>query len=52
MSVSDINRIWPLFLAGLVTVSLNSTAYLRAGGAQGGIMAIDAGQMEAARPWA
>lgn len=28
MSVSDINRVWPLFLAGLVTVSLNSTAYL------------------------
>ena len=39
MSVSDINRVWPLFLAGLVTVSLNSTAYL----------AVDAGQMEAAR---
>jgi putative lysine transport system permease protein len=28
MSVSDINRVWPLFLAGLVTISLNSTAYL------------------------
>lgn len=25
MSVSDINRVWPLFLAGLVTISLNST---------------------------
>ena len=48
MSVSDINRIWPLFLAGLVTVSLNSTAYL-AEVLRGGIMAIDAGQMEAAR---
>ena len=48
MSVSDINRIWPLFLAGLVTVSLNSTAYL-AEVLRGGILAIDAGQMEAAR---
>ena len=48
MSVSEINRIWPLFLAGLVTVSLNSTAYL-AEVLRGGIMAIDAGQMEASR---
>ena len=40
--------IWPLFLAGLVTVSLNSTAYL-AEVLRGGIMAIDAGQMEASR---
>ena len=48
MSVSDINRVWPLFLAGLVTVSLNSTAYL-AEVLRGGILAIDAGQMEAAR---
>ena len=48
MSVSDINRVWPLFLAGLVTVSLNSTAYL-AEVLRGGILAVDAGQMEAAR---
>ena len=48
MSVSDINRVWPMFLAGLVTVSLNSTAYL-AEVLRGGILAIDAGQMEAAR---
>ena len=48
MSVSEINRIWPLFLAGLVTISLNSTAYL-AEVLRGGIMAIDAGQMEASR---
>lgn len=47
MSVSDINRVWPLFLAGLVTVSLNSTAYL-AEVLRGGILAVDAGQMEAA----
>ena len=48
MGVSEINRIWPLFLAGLVTISLNSTAYL-AEVLRGGIMAIDAGQMEASR---
>ena len=48
MSVSDINRVWPLFLAGLVTVSLNSPAYLSAV-LRGGILAVDAGQMEAAR---
>ena len=48
MSVSDINRVWPLFLAGLVTVSLNSTAYL-AEVLRGGILAVDAGQTEAAR---
>ena len=48
MSVSDINRVWPLFLAGLVTISLNSTAHL-AEVLRGGILAVDAGQMEAAR---
>ena len=48
MSVSDINRVWPLFLAGLVTISLNSTAYL-AEVLRGGILAVDAGQMEAGR---
>ena len=48
MSVSDINRVWPLFLAGLVTVSLNSTAYL-AEVLRGGIESIDPGQAEAAR---
>ena len=48
MSVSDINRVWPLFLAGLVTISLNSTAYL-AEVLRGGILAVDAGQSEAAR---
>lgn len=34
MSVSDINRVWPLFLAGLVTVSLNSTGLPRRGAAR------------------
>ena len=48
MSVSEINRVWPLFLAGLVTVSLNSTAYL-AEVLRGGILSIDTGQTEAAR---
>jgi putative lysine transport system permease protein len=48
MSVTEINRIWSFFISGLVTISLNSTAYL-AEVLRGGIMAIDAGQMEAAR---
>ena len=48
MSVTEINRVWSLFISGLVTVSLNSTAYL-AEVLRGGILAIDAGQMEAAR---
>ena len=48
MSVTEINRVWSLFISGLVTVSLNSTAYL-AEVLRGGILAIDAGQMEASR---
>ena len=40
--------IFNLFISGLVTVSLNSTAYL-AEVLRGGILAVDAGQMEAAR---
>lgn len=48
MSVTEINHIWSFFISGLVTISLNSTAYL-AEVLRGGIMAIDAGQMEAAR---
>ena len=48
MSIMEINRIWSFFISGLVTISLNSTAYL-AEVLRGGIMAIDAGQMEAAR---
>ena len=48
MSVTEINRVWSLFISGLVTVSLNSTAYL-AEVLRGGILAVDAGQMEAGR---
>lgn len=48
MSVSEINRIWSFFTSGLITVSLNSTAYLTEV-LRGGINSIDAGQMEAAR---
>ena len=42
MSVTEINRVWSLFISGLVTVSLNSTAYL-AEVLRGGILAVDAG---------
>ena len=48
MSVTEINNIWSCFISGLITVSLNSTAYL-AEVLRGGIEAIDAGQNEAAR---
>ena len=48
LSVSEINRIWSFFISGLITVSLNSTAYLTEV-LRGGINSIDPGQMEAAR---
>ncbi len=48
MSVTEINGVWSCFISGLITVSLNSTAYL-AEVLRGGIDAIDAGQNEAAR---
>ena len=48
MTVTEINQIWSCFTSGLITVSLNSTAYL-AEVLRGGIEAIDAGQNEAAR---
>ncbi|MCD8221471.1 MAG: amino acid ABC transporter permease [Clostridiales bacterium] len=48
MSVSQINEVWSFFISGLITISLNSTAYL-AEVLRGGIQAIDAGQAEAAR---
>jgi putative lysine transport system permease protein len=48
MSVTEINNYWSLFISGLVTISLNSTAYL-AEVLRGGINGIDAGQTEAAR---
>lgn len=48
MSVTEINQIWSFFISGLITVSLNSTAYL-AEVLRGGIESIDHGQTEAAR---
>jgi len=47
-TVTEINQIWSCFTSGLITVSLNSTAYL-AEVLRGGIEAIDGGQNEAAR---
>ena len=48
MTVSEIGAIWSTFVAGLVTISLNSTAYLMEV-LRGGIEAVDPGQNEAAR---
>jgi len=48
MSVSEINGIWSTFVAGLVTISLNSTAYMMEV-LRGGIESVDVGQVEAAR---
>lgn len=48
MTVSEIGRVWSTFVAGLVTISLNSTAYMMEV-LRGGIEAVDPGQMEAAR---
>ena len=48
MTVSEIGRIWSTFVAGLVTISLNSTAYMMEV-LRGGIEAVDSGQNEAAR---
>lgn len=48
MTVSEIGRIWSTFVAGLVTISLNSTAYMMEV-LRGGIEAVDPGQTEAAR---
>ncbi|MBQ9058285.1 MAG: amino acid ABC transporter permease [Atopobiaceae bacterium] len=48
MSVSEIGAIWSTFVAGLVTISLNSTAYMMEV-LRGGIEAVDSGQTEAAR---
>ena len=48
MTVTQMNQVWSAFMAGLITVSLNSTAYL-AEVLRGGIESIDAGQTEAAR---
>ncbi|WP_130811377.1 amino acid ABC transporter permease [Olsenella sp. Marseille-P4559] len=48
MSVTEINAVWSRFIAGLVVVSLNSTAYMMEV-LRGGIESVDKGQMEAAR---
>ena len=48
MSTTEVNAVWSTFTAGLVTVSLNSTAYIMEV-LRGGIEAVDAGQAEAAR---
>ena len=48
MTVTEIGRIWSTFVAGLVTISLNSTAYMMEV-LRGGIEAVDPGQNEAAR---
>ena len=48
MTVSEIGNVWSTFVAGLVTISLNSTAYMMEV-LRGGIEAVDAGQNEAAR---
>ena len=48
MSITEVNAIWSRFIAGLVVVSLNSTAYMMEV-LRGGIESVDPGQMEAAR---
>lgn len=48
MTVSEIIAVWSTFVAGLVTISLNSTAYMMEV-LRGGIEAVDPGQAEAAR---
>lgn len=48
MSVTEIGMVWSTFVAGLVTISLNSTAYMMEV-LRGGIEAVDLGQTEAAR---
>ena len=48
LSTTEINGIWSTFVAGLVTISLNSTAYMMEV-LRGGIESVDEGQTEAAR---
>lgn len=48
LTVSETNAIWSRFIAGLVVVSLNSTAYMMEV-LRGGIESVDKGQTEAAR---
>lgn len=48
LSTTQINGIWSTFVAGLVTITLNSTAYMMEV-LRGGIESVDKGQTEAAR---
>lgn len=48
MDAQAANQIWTTFVAGVVTISLNSTAYMMEV-LRGGIEAVDPGQAEAAR---
>ncbi len=48
LTTTQINSIWSTFVAGLVTITLNSTAYMMEV-LRGGIESVDPGQMEAAR---
>ncbi len=46
-SITEVNQAWSFFTAGLITVSLNTAAYL-AEALRGGIESLDKGQREAA----
>ena len=48
LTTTEINGIWSTFIAGLVTITLNSTAYMMEV-LRGGIESVDKGQTEAAR---
>ena len=48
LTTTQINTIWSAFVAGLVTITLNSTAYMMEV-LRGGIESVDPGQTEAAR---
>ena len=48
MTTTQINSVWSTFAAGLVTITLNSTAYMMEV-LRGGIESVDKGQAEAAR---
>lgn len=48
LSITEVNALWTRFIAGLVVISLNSTAYIMEV-LRGGIESVDKGQMEAAR---
>lgn len=48
MTTTEVTHVWTTFIAGLVIISLNSTAYIMEA-LRGGIEAVDPGQTEAAR---